>query len=90
MKLYEIGKTGQAWVLCDCGQLLVAVDRYVTDFPPIPHTNPESFVEFYLDDGGDPDDRVIQCPSCEDDLELAGVTPARGLGGPTVRPPCRE
>lgn len=88
MKLRELGKTGRAWVLCNCGQLLVAVDRYVTDFPPIPRgKNPESFVEFYLDEGGDPDDLVSQCPACEDYLELASVARAGALGGPTISPP---
>lgn len=79
-------------MLCDCSQLLIVVDRYVTDYPPIPRgKNPESFVEFYLDDGGDPDDLVSQCPSCEMDLELAVVSPATGLGGPTIRTPrCPE
>lgn len=57
----------------DCGWdndgELVLVDRYLTDYPPIPRHKPEAFLEVYRDDGGDPDDRNPTCDGCGLDLE---------------------
>lgn len=76
MKLAELEPTGSAAVVCvDCGYgPFFVVDRYLTDWPPIPRgRHPESFVEFYIDDVGDPDDRFSECPQCDRLLELDAV-----------------
>jgi hypothetical protein len=50
----------------DNGGRLTLVDRWVTDYPPIPYTGP--IVEVYAD-GGDPESRVIECGQCDGDLQ---------------------
>lgn len=78
MLLAEIPASGSATVACACGQQVVVVDRYVTDFPPGPRgRNPESWVEFYRDHAGDPDDFLSGCPRCDEELELASVEVVR-------------
>lgn len=62
---------------------LVLVDRYLTDWPPIPRFNPRAFLEVYRDSGGDPDDRNPTCDGCGLDLEPDSVKEA----GVTARVP---
>ena len=71
--MIELQERAEIRVACgycnwDNGGRLILVDRYATDFPPIPHFSVDAFVEFYLDRGGDPDDRVVDCPDCGDEL----------------------
>lgn len=74
MTVDDIPSSGSCQVACGaCGRRVIVVDRYVTDWPPIPRFNPEAFVEFYSDWGGDPDDRVSECPGCGDCLDLDTV-----------------
>ncbi len=64
-------------VSCECGWSndgrLIIVDRYATDFPPIPRGNGLGFLEIYRDDGMDPDDRVSECPCCGEFLDPVEV-----------------
>lgn len=59
---------GRAAVECACcgwsndGRLIV-VDRYETDSPPGPRGK-HPMIEFYADSCMDPDDRLLDCPSC--------------------------
>jgi hypothetical protein len=59
-------RTGMVLVSCgecgwNAGGTLVMVDRWITDYPPIPYVK---LIEFYRDGFGDPDDRVNECPIC--------------------------
>jgi hypothetical protein len=74
MKISDIPATGETWAACTCGQPIFVVDRYITDYPPIPRFNPLAFIEFYRCEGGDPDDRVSECPRCGVDLDLEAIT----------------
>lgn len=67
MKITDIPDTGTIWAACSCGQPVLVVDRYITDRPPIP---PVTIIEFYSDAGGDPDTRLIECPRCDEWLDL--------------------
>lgn len=49
----------------DAGGTLTIVDRYSTDYPPIPRGDGDSFVEVYTDPNMDPDDRIHECHDCE-------------------------
>lgn len=49
---------------------LEVVDRYETDFPPVPRGTGSSFLELYLDTGHDPDDRVVECFECGNHLDV--------------------
>lgn len=66
----------------DCGWTneggLVLVDRYETDYPPVPRGDGTSFLELYHTPGGDPDDRIGECgnPDCAADLEPYTVVEA--------------
>lgn len=78
MELSELRDRGEIPVACGgCGWdnkgRLILVDRYITDYPPIPRISVDSFIEFYIDEGGDPDDRIIQCPACDDDIRREQV-----------------
>lgn len=53
----------------DNGGSLEIVDRYSTDYPPIPRFDADAFVEVYRAPGGDPDDRIIECESCGETLD---------------------
>ncbi len=66
----RLDKEGQVKVACVCGHELMLVDRYVTDYPPIPHIE---MIEFYDGDSMDPDDHVQECPSCGEYLETDEV-----------------
>ena len=60
---------------CRCGACrlpMVVVDRYATDYPPIPWVD---LVEFYIASGGDPDDRITECPRCWAELDLSTINP---------------
>ena len=64
----ELRGRGEIPVACgecgfDHGGRMTLVDRWVTDYPPIPYTGP--IVEVYLDTYGDPDDHVHECPECQ-------------------------
>lgn len=63
-------------VRCAYGAALgVAVDRYASDHPPIPYRGP--IVEVYTGPGGDPDDRLAECPACGEPLDnLDALDPA--------------
>lgn len=74
MKITDIPSSGHATVRCVCGEPVVVVDRYITDYPPIPRRWPEMFIEFYRDRYCDPDDRLSECPRCGEWLDLATVT----------------
>lgn len=69
----ELRDRGVIAVACECGWdndgRLVLVDRYATDFPPIPHFSIDAFIEVYRDSGGDPDDRLHECPECSRELD---------------------
>lgn len=61
---------GSCYIACaECGwsndETLILVDRWVLDYPPVPYT---PLFEIYLDKYMDPDDRVMECPSCYGDL----------------------
>lgn len=61
----------------DCGWddhgHLHAVDRYASDYPPIPYTGP--ILECYGDTVADPDQRVIECEDCGGPLDLETLQP---------------
>lgn len=59
---------------------LVMVDRYLTDAPPGPRGDGVEFLEIYLDDGFDPDDRVSTCGGCDEDLYPDDATESRPPG----------
>lgn len=70
--------TGVTHVRCrDCGWSndgrLVLVDRWITDYPPIPYTGP--ILELYLDEDMDPDGRIVDCNVCGcDDFMDSAIT----------------
>lgn len=75
----ELYQAGELKVRCLCGWdndgKLIIVDRYATDAPPGPRgSNPASWHEVYLDWGGDPDDRVDECPNCGESLDVDHLT----------------
>jgi hypothetical protein len=70
MNIIDIPANGIAEAVCTCGQLVVVVDRYLTDRPPIPRFNPMAFIQFYRDEFGDPDDLILECPGCGEWLDL--------------------
>jgi hypothetical protein len=74
MNLTDIPITGIVWAICACGQPILVTDRYLTDYPPIPRFDPLAFIEFYRDTGGDPDDRITECPRCDAWLDLKVLT----------------
>jgi hypothetical protein len=75
MNIAEIPASGKAKVACIvCGEQVVVVDRYKTDYPPIPWTE---LIEFYRDEAGDPDDRLLECPGCGEGLYLDTVSPIK-------------
>jgi hypothetical protein len=75
VKITDIPDTGEMWAACiACGEPILVVDRYITDRPPIPRFNPLAFIEFYTDEGGDPDTRVAECPKCGAWLDLDNPT----------------
>lgn len=66
--LYDAGR-----LPCECAECgwdnegrLEIVDRYSTDYPPIPRVD---IIEVYRDSGGDPDDRIIECENCGNYLD---------------------
>lgn len=65
--------TGILSVRCTCGWSadgdLIVVDRWITDFPPIPKT---PIIEFYSDPI-DPESRLSECPNCGGPLDLGDV-----------------
>ncbi len=69
-RLYAAGSLA---VRCRCGfdnrGTLTMVDRYSTDFPPVPRGDGQSFIEVYRDGAGDPDDRLSECPKCGDPFD---------------------
>jgi hypothetical protein len=68
------GRAGMTVRCGDCGWTAEGgrgfwlVDRYVEDAPPGPRGRPESWLEFYWDDLGGPEDRLLECRRCGADL----------------------
>lgn len=75
MTVAEMAGRDVVKVRCQCGWdgggNLEVVDRYLTDWPPGPRGNPDRWME--LQTSCDPDDRVRECPACEDELDAEAV-----------------
>lgn len=73
-RLYHAGELPVACAGCgwDNDRTLTLIDRYATDYPPVPRGNGDRFIEAYRDTGGDPDDRISFCPKCDTYLDRDG------------------